>query len=109
MEFAVIAYDGDDEKAMERRMAVREAHMKLVEGLRAKGTLIHGGAILDDDNQMIGSIVICDFENREALDVWLQSDPYVTGDVWQDIQVMPFKTAPPFVDNIRKPAAVASS
>lgn len=107
MEFLVIAYDGDDDKALERRMAVREDHMKLVEKLRAQGNMIHGGAILDDDGKMIGSIVVCDFPTQEAFDAWLASDPYVTGDVWQDIQVTPFRTAPPFVDNIRKPAGAA--
>ncbi len=103
MEFAVIAYDGTDEGAQERRMAVREAHMKVVEDLRRKGHMVHGGALLDDGGRMIGSIITCDFPNREAFDNWLNNDPYVTGGVWQDIRVIPFKTAPPFVSNIPVP------
>lgn len=98
MEFAVIAYDGKDEGAQERRMAVRESHLALVETLR--DNLIHGGAILDDSGKMIGSIIICDFPSREALDEWLQKDPYVTGKVWEDIQVLPFRTAPSFMCNL---------
>jgi uncharacterized protein len=105
MEFAIIAYDGKDEEALNRRLAARESHMKLVESLRAKGHMIHGGAILDDNGKMIGSIIICDFPSREAFDNWFNQDPYVTGNVWQDIQVVPFRTAPPFVDNIPKPVA----
>ena len=109
MEFLVIAFDGDDEKALERRMSVREAHMKLVEKLRADGYLIHGGAILDDEDKMIGSAVVCQFPDQAAFDAWLANDPYVSGDVWQDIQVMPFRTAPPFVDNIRQMAGAAAA
>lgn len=103
MEFAVIAYDGKDDEAMNRRLAVRDNHMCLVESLRAKGHMIHGGALLDEDGKMIGSIIICDFPTRKAFDAWFNQDPYVTGNVWQDIQVVPFRTAPPFVGNIPKP------
>jgi uncharacterized protein YciI len=36
---------------------------------------------------------VVEFENREALDQWLNNDPYVTENVWQDITVQPFRTA----------------
>lgn len=98
MEFAVIAYDGTDEGAMERRMAVREAHLKVVASLREH--MIHGGAILNDEGQMIGSIMITQFPDRAAFDEWFNNDPYITGNVWQDVKVVPFRTAPSFVGNI---------
>ena len=104
MEFALIANDGTDKDALARRLAVREAHMKLAQKMRDEGHFIHGGAMLDDNGQMIGSILVCDFPDRQALDAHLATDPYVTGDVWRNIQIIPFKTAPPFADNIRKPA-----
>ena len=105
MEYAVIAYDATDEGALERRMAVRESHMDVVKGLREQGHMIHGGALLDDAGKMIGSIIIADFPTRDAFDAWLNNDPYVTGNVWKDIQVVPFKTAPAFLGNIPKPVA----
>lgn len=101
MEFAIIAYDGTDEQALERRMAVREQHMVIAQRMRDTGRLIHGGAILDDEGRMIGSIAIAQFASRDELDTWLKTDPYIKGDVWRDIQVIPYKTAPPFMDNIR--------
>ncbi len=103
MEFAVIAYDATDEGALDRRMAVRDAHMALIKSLREKGNMIHGGALLDDAGKMIGSIIISDFPTREAFDEWYRQDPYVTGNVWKDVQVFPFKTAEHFRDNIRQP------
>ncbi len=40
MEFVVIAYDYKDEKALERRMAVREAHLKGAAKMFAEGKLL---------------------------------------------------------------------
>ena len=54
-----------------------------------------GGAILDDTGAMIGSATIVEFPDRAALDAWLARDPYVTGGVWQKIEVRPFRVAAP--------------
>jgi uncharacterized protein len=43
---------------------------------------------------MIGSIIFCNFKDRAALDEWLKSEPYVLGDVWQDIDVKQCKVVP---------------
>ena len=42
---------------------------------------------------MIGSAAIVEYPSRAELDAWLASDPYVTGGVWVDIQVQPFRQA----------------
>ena len=55
MQFMVVAYDGKDEQALERRLAVRDAHIKGAVALKQSGNLIAGGAILDDAGKMIGS------------------------------------------------------
>jgi len=34
-----------------------------------------------------------EFETRQELDDWLGIDPYVTGDVWQDITIQPIRLA----------------
>jgi len=93
MQFLIVAHDGKDAAALDRRMAVREAHLANVKPLKAAGNLLLGGAILDDDDRMVGSAVVVDFEDRAALDAWLYNDPYVTGDVWREIEVRPFRTA----------------
>jgi uncharacterized protein YciI len=93
MQFLIIAHDGKDPGALERRMAVREAHLANVRPLKAKGHILIGGAILDEGGRMIGSTVIADYPDRAALDAWLQNDPYVTGGVWQEIEVRPFRAA----------------
>jgi len=94
MEFVLIAYDGTDAQAQERRLKVREAHLALVGELKKEGKMLYGGAILDEADKMIGSVIIYDFPSRTELDSYLKEDPYVTGNVWQKIEVHTFRTAP---------------
>jgi uncharacterized protein YciI len=93
MQFLITAYDGTDEGALERRMAAREAHLVGARAMKASGSMIVGGAILDDQGRMVGSSCIVEFPARDAVDAWLAADPYVTGNVWQKIDVQPFRCA----------------
>ncbi|MCG8414370.1 MAG: YciI family protein [Pseudomonadales bacterium] len=93
MEFLVTAYDGTDDEAPARRAAARPAHIEGAQTLKNDGHVLIGGAILDDAGNMIGSSLVVEFDDRAALDDWLNNDPYVTGGVWQDITVLPFRTA----------------
>lgn len=93
MQFMVTAYDGKDDGALGRRMSVREAHIAGANQLKDSGHLIAGGAILDEAEQMIGSTMYVEFDSKAELDQWLASDPYVTGNVWQDISVLPIRLA----------------
>jgi uncharacterized protein YciI len=93
MQFVVIAYDGTDAEAPERRQKVREAHLEGARLLKNSGAILTGGAMLDESGAVTGSVVIDDFESRAALDAWLALDPYVTGNVWRGIGVHPFRVA----------------
>ena len=93
MQYLVVARDGIDEGAAARRAAVRDAHIEGAKAMAQSGAMLLGGAMLDDDGAMIGSVCIVEFEDRAALDAWLQGDPYVTGDVWRTIEVTPFRRA----------------
>ena len=93
MQYLVVARDGTDEGAAARRAAVRDAHIEGVKAMAQSGAMRLGRAMLDDDGAMIGSACIVEFEDRAALDAWLQGDPYVTGDVWRTIEVTPFRRA----------------
>tara|TARA_B110000238_G_C15849840_1_gene320526 strand:- start:178 stop:465 length:288 start_codon:yes stop_codon:yes gene_type:complete len=93
MQFLLTAYDGKDDGALNRRMSVREAHINGANQLKEAGHLIAGGAILDEAEQMIGSTMFVEFDSKAELDQWLASDPYMTGNVWQDISVLPIRLA----------------
>ena len=93
MQFVIVAKDGTDNEALERRMKAREAHIDIFKQGLSKRKNILGGAILNDNGDMCGSVMVVEFDTREELDEWLNNDPYVTGDVWRDIEVLPFKLA----------------
>ena len=93
MQFLVVARDGTDRHAAARRAAVRDAHIERAKAMAQSGAMILGGAMLDDDGVVTGSACIVEFDDRAALDAWLDSDPYVTGDVWRAIEVTPFRRA----------------
>jgi uncharacterized protein YciI len=94
-QFLVIAYDGTDPEAPARRLAARPGHLEGVKPMVASGEMIVGGAILDEAGAMIGSATVVEFADRAALDAWLARDPYVTGKVWQKIEIRPFRVAVP--------------
>ena len=94
MQWLIVARDGTDAQAPERPMAARAAHLENAARLQARGHLLVGGALTDDDGRMIGSACVAQFATRAELDAWLRTDSYVTGDVWRDIQVMPYRVAP---------------
>jgi uncharacterized protein YciI len=93
MQFLLIAYDGTDEGALERRMKVREDHLNKVAGLKKVGEFLFGGAILDDGGKMIGSMIVYEFSDRQSLDAMLKEEPYITGDVWKKVDIQPFRHA----------------
>ena len=98
MQFIVIAYDGTDEGALARRLAVRGEHIKLGDKMVESGNMLYGVAILNDEEKMRGSMLVCDFPPREQLDAWLKIEPYVTGNVWQKIEVKPCRVGPSFAN-----------
>jgi uncharacterized protein YciI len=98
MHFIITGHDGSDDKALERRMNVREKHMQGVAEMVKQKKLLYAAAMLDDEGKMTGSTMIVDFESRDAIDEYLKTEPYVTGNVWQKIDVTPCKIPPVFLN-----------
>ncbi len=98
MQFLIIAYDGKDSEALKRRLSARENHIKLSSLMRDRGELLYGVAILNEDRKMVGSVLIAEFPSRKELDTWLEREPYVTGKVWDKIEILPCQIGPSFVN-----------
>ncbi len=96
MQFLVIGRDGKDSAALTRRMAARPAHIALGDKMRDAGNLLYAAAICDDAERMIGSAMILEFDSRAALDNWLKEEPYMTGKVWETVEVESCKVGPSF-------------
>ena len=67
--------------------------------LDAEGRLIVAGAMPKDPSNpqagFYGSTMIVDFDSREALDAWLQDEPFLKEGVYSHIDVKPFNKAFP--------------
>jgi uncharacterized protein len=96
MQFLILAHDATDADAINRRMAARAAHIATIDKYKASDNMHIGAAILDDGNKMIGSCIIAEFPSRRELDAWLAEEPYITGKVWEKVQVMPCQIGPSF-------------
>ncbi|MVN92341.1 YciI family protein [Mucilaginibacter aquatilis] len=92
-QYVVTAYDFTDNNALNRRMEARPAHLEGVKLLKHHNNFVAGGAILNDQDQMIGSVMIVQFETETLMQQWLKNDPYVTGQVWEKVDIKPFRQA----------------
>lgn len=92
-QYLVTAYDYTDIEALQRRMNVRPHHLDAAKELRANGNYVLGGAILNEEGKMIGSVMIVQFETEEALEAWKQNEPYITQKIWESVDVKPFRVA----------------
>jgi len=93
MQFLLLAYDGTDSLALQRRLKVRDEHLKKISGLKKDGEFLFGGAILDDNGIMTGSMIVYDFPDRATLDERLKNEPYITEGVWKKLEIKPFRVA----------------
>lgn len=91
MQFIVIGRDATDSQAPARRAAARDAHIEMVTNAHARGEQLMGAAMLNDNGQMIGSIMTVEFPSRAKLGAWLAVEPYVLQKVWDTVEIIPCK------------------
>jgi uncharacterized protein YciI len=96
MQFVIIAKDYKDEKALSRRLAVRDAHIELSNKAIAKGEQLFGVAMLNKNNEMCGSVMILNLPSRTHVNEWLENEPYITGKVWEHVEIIECKVGPSF-------------
>ncbi|KAJ7089208.1 hypothetical protein B0H15DRAFT_839903 [Mycena belliarum] len=103
--FFVHAPDKTDPDAFARRLSVRATHLEAAKKAIADGIIRVGGALLtpesllSDDKKMfqIGSMLIVEAENIEAVKTMIEGDIYYTAGVWdpERIVILPFAAATP--------------
>lgn len=91
--FLVIAHDADDEDRPARRAAARPDHLERIVPFVASGQIVAGGAMLNNDDDPIGSAFFATFETQDALQEWLDADPYVLNRVWIKFEITPVRLA----------------
>ncbi|GAB2531409.1 YciI family protein [Spirosoma aerophilum] len=93
MKYVIHAHDHTDADALARRMTARPDHFAYVRQLKEKGQFILGGALLNPEGTMIGSMLLLEMETEEQLQEYLKSDPYIVQGVWDKVDAKPFRQA----------------
>ena len=82
------------EKKKKKRLATRPQHLERLQKLDDEGRLIAAGAHPKDPNNpqagFLGSTIIVEFDSREALDAWIQDEPFLKEGIYADIDVKMF-------------------
>ncbi len=95
MLYAIISEDTKD--SLEKRVTARPSHISRLQNLQDEGRLILAGPhpAIDTDNPGIegftGSLVVAEFDNLQAAQLWANSDPYNDAGVYAKVIVKPFK------------------
>lgn len=92
-QYIIYAWDGQDKKAAERRRSARPGHFRQASLLKKSGNFLTGGAMLNDKMEMVGSMMLVQFENQEELEAWLKIEPYILGEVWKKWEWHLFRVA----------------
>jgi uncharacterized protein YciI len=101
MLFTLYCLDKPGSTARRRELrAIHKAHVATIaDRLAAAGPLFE-----DDGTTMIGSLLIVDFEDRAALDAWLDDEPFTQQGVYDSVtvrlflNVWPQRTGAPPID-----------
>lgn len=99
MQFLVIGLDDTDEKALDRRMAARPAHVKRGSELMESGNLWYASALFNDEGNMKGSMYFMDWPSEDALNEYLETEPYVVGEVWRNTTIHKANVRDPWLFN----------
>lgn len=99
MLYAINAEDIPD--SLEKRLAVRSAHLERLQALQQDGRLILAGPCPAIDSPdpgpagFSGSLIVAEFESLPAARAWAEADPYVTAGIYATVTVKPFKKVLP--------------
>lgn len=99
MWYAIIGED--NEHSLERRQQMRPAHIARLEALKNEGHLLLAGPFPAIDSidpgpaGFSGSLMIVEFPSLTEARNWADADPYVSGGVYRNVTVKPFKKTLP--------------
>lgn len=86
-----LVYCKDFANSLDKRMLARPAHLARAQALGKQ--LVSGGALIKDST-MCGSMLIIDMPTIKQVRKWVEADPYVSGKVWDKIEINELKLVP---------------
>ncbi len=109
MGYAVLAFDGDDEGALGRRMAARERHLAVIDAWAADGRLALGVPLFTAAGRPAGSLMVLEVPDQAGLDAYLAAEPFNQEGVWQRVETHGFRIAPLPYRPLPQPGAPVAS
>ncbi len=91
----------DRSDSLEGRLAVRPEHLERIKALQNEGRLILAGPhpVVDGEDPgtagFSGSLIVAEFDDLEAAQIWADEDPYARTGVFSKVVVKPFKKVLP--------------
>jgi hypothetical protein len=86
MHIALIARDKPG--ALQTRRDNREAHLAYI---AETGVVVQAGPLLDEEEAMIGSLLILDVESVAAARRWAEDDPYARAGLFESVEFIQWK------------------
>lgn len=99
MWYAIVTEDVPN--SLEKRMAVRPEHLARLQALQNEGRLLLAGPFPAIDSVdpgpagYTGSLIVAEFANLEAAQIWAAADPFVNSGVYANVSVKPFRKTLP--------------
>ena len=99
MLYAIIAEDFPG--TLDKRLAVRPAHLERLRALEVEGRLVLAGAhpAIDSPDPgpagFSGSLIVAEFASLDEAIAWIGADPFVQAGVYAKVTVKPFRKAIP--------------
>lgn len=97
--YAIMCTDKPD--SLEKRARHHTAYLARLDALQIEGRLLLAGPLLALDSEEIspkgfaGNLIVARFDSLDAAKTWLQEDPYMLADIYQQTNVQPFKPIAP--------------
>lgn len=99
MWYAIYATDKPD--SLQARLAARPAHLARLHALHNAGRLLLAGPFPAIDTAdpgpagFSGSLIVAEFDDLNAAQTWVDSDPYQAAGVYRAVDVRPFRKVLP--------------
>ena len=78
----------DKAGALDVRKANRDAHLAYIE---STGVVEQAGPLLDDEDQMIGSLLVLNVKDMGVAQDWADNDPYAKAGLFETVDLIPWK------------------
>jgi uncharacterized protein YciI len=101
VQFLLMARDRPGPEGLARRDELRAAHAESISARFRAGDVLFGAGIYDDEGVVIGSVIILDMASRAAVDEYLATEPFHTGELWTDVAVDELKVPDMYLERMR--------